>query len=183
MNADCFIAARVSLEAKQQLRTLAAHQHLSESAVLKRLLEGTLNIAQNPQVSVNARPPRSSRAARVYVRLLPADRQLLAERATARGVAPGTYLAVLARSHLRDLSPLPASELLAVRAAVAELGAIGRNLNQIARALNQSSAAAPPSLQALAAVLRACEAVHRRTKGLITANLLSWKIGYRQAHE
>jgi len=87
------------------------------------------------------------------VRLHPADRQLLAERAAARDIAAATYLAVLARSHLRDLAPLPASEPLAVSAAVAELGAIGRNLNQIARALNQGSAAAPPSLQALAAVL------------------------------
>jgi hypothetical protein len=48
-----------------------------------------------------------------------------------------TYLAVLARSHLRHLCPLPEPERKAFERGVAELAAIGRNINQIARWLNQ----------------------------------------------
>ena len=48
-----------------------------------------------------------------------------------------TYVSVLVRSHLRNLTPLPKEELTALKRSVAELGAIGRNLNQIARGANQ----------------------------------------------
>jgi hypothetical protein len=47
-------------------------------------------------------------------------------------MAAATYMSVLARAHLRNLPPLPQDELLALKHTVAELGAIGRNLNQIA---------------------------------------------------
>jgi hypothetical protein len=62
---------------------------------------------------------------------------LLCERATARGMRSATYVSVLVRSHLRNLTPLPKEELTALKRSVADLGAIGRNLNQIARAANQ----------------------------------------------
>jgi hypothetical protein len=51
-------------------------------------------------------------------------------------MAPATYASVLTRVHLRSLAPLPREELLALKRTVAELWAIGRNLNQIARAAN-----------------------------------------------
>jgi hypothetical protein len=87
---------------------------------------------------------RALRDVRLYVRLDPNDRLLLNERAVARGMLVATYVAVLVRSHLRNLSPLPKHELMALRSAVAKFGAIGRNLNQIARAMNQGGRAAGP---------------------------------------
>jgi hypothetical protein len=36
---------------------------------------------------------------------------------------------VLVRSHLRHLAPVPEDELLVLERSIAELGAIGRNLN------------------------------------------------------
>ena len=56
----------------------------------------------------------------------------------------GTYLAVLARSHLRNLAPLPEAERKAFERGVADLSAIGRNLNQIARHLNRGGVLAGP---------------------------------------
>src|SRR2546430_13347000 len=41
-------------------------------------------------------------------------------------------------------SPLPKDELAALKHAVGELGAVGRNLNQIARAVNQGARVAGP---------------------------------------
>ena len=74
------------------------------------------------------------RTARLMIRLRADDQILLRERAAARGMAPATYVSVLTRAHLRSLAPLPKEELPGLKRAVAELGSIGRNLNQIARA-------------------------------------------------
>jgi cell wall assembly regulator SMI1 len=78
----------------------------------------------------------ASRDARLYVRLPPDDRALLAEHAGRRGLASATYVSVLVWSHLRRLAPLRKEELAALNHSVAELGAIGRTLNQIARVAN-----------------------------------------------
>ena len=88
-----------------------------------------------------------SRDARLSVRLAPEDRILLSDRATARGMPSATYVSVLVRSHLRNLAPLPKEELLALKRSVAELGAIGRNLNQIARAANQGGKPTGPAVK------------------------------------
>lgn len=63
----------------------------------------------------------------LYVRLRKEDRLLLHERAAARGMAAATYASVLVRAHLRSLAPMPKYELVALKQAVSELSAIGRN--------------------------------------------------------
>jgi hypothetical protein len=129
MVASHFIAARVSSEMKARLKALAEQRQLSESAFLKRLLELTLDGAAEPKLDSLVGARRVARAARLYLRLRPEDQLLLAERASARGMAAATYVSVLVRAHLRCLTPLPKDELLAFRRSIAELGAIGRNLN------------------------------------------------------
>ena len=68
---------------------------------------------------------------------------MLADRAAARGMASGTYVSVLVRSHLRRIVPIPNDEMAALKKAIAELTSIGRNLNQIARANHQGRAITP----------------------------------------
>jgi hypothetical protein len=63
------------------------------------------------------------RDARLSVRLAPEDRILLSGRAAARGMPSATYVSVLVRSHLRNLTPLPKEELSVLKRSVAELGA------------------------------------------------------------
>jgi hypothetical protein len=117
----------------------------------------------------------------LYVGLRPDDQLLLAERAAARGMAAATYVSVLVRAHLRSLVPLPQEELLALKRSVAELGAIGRNLNQIARAANQGAAGAVLGLERAFMMLKVCEAMRDRVKALIKANTISWQVGYAQS--
>ena len=74
---------------------------------------------------------------KISVRLRTDDLLLLRERAKARAMPTSTYVSLLIRSHLRALTPLPTAELDALKRSVAEISAIGRNLNQIARAVNQ----------------------------------------------
>jgi hypothetical protein len=117
---------------------------------------------------------------RVCIRLRPDDRLLLRERALARGMPSATYVSVLLRAHLRNLAPLPKEELVALKRGVAELGAIGRNLNQIVRAANSGGRVVGPTREDLRAILKACEAMRDNVKGLIRANVKAWDVGYAE---
>jgi len=92
-------------------------------------------------------------------------------------MASATYASVLLRSHLRSLAPLPKDELGALKRAVSELGAIGRNLNQIARAANQGARVGGIGQDEFRAILKICEALRGHTKSLIKANAASWSSG------
>src|SRR5580658_8848818 len=102
MTADAFIQCRVTPEIKALVRTLAQRDHITESALIKQLLEVVLR----PSAAAGLSRPEARRAPRdmrLYVRLDPSDRLLLNERAAARGMPAATYVAVLVRSHLRNL--------------------------------------------------------------------------------
>ena len=169
------------------VQSIAQRQQLSESAWLRCLLEHTLKSAgattnKLGDSAVPEPPEPIARGARLYVRLRPDDQLLLRERATARGMAAATYASVLLRAHLRNLAPLPKDELIALRRSMAELRAIGRNLNQIARAANQGARVNGPSREDLLAVLRACEGLRVHTKALLQNNIQSWEVGHAEAH-
>ena len=126
MNADQFIVARVSSETKAQLHALAERQQLSESALLRRLVELVLlKAGLSPIITETPSGARSRRNARLMIRLRTDDQILLRERAAARGMVPATYVSVLTRAHLRLLAPLPKEELLALKRTIGELGSIG----------------------------------------------------------
>ena len=57
-----------------------------------------------------------------------------------------------------------------MKSAVAELGAIGRNLNQIARAMNQGQRVAGPGREELRAMLQVGGALRDHVKSLLAAN-------------
>jgi len=181
VNADQFIAARVSSETKARLRALAEQQHLTESGLLKHFVELMLQAGSPSDASPTARADEPApRGTRLTIRLRPDDRMLLRERAAARGMAPATYVSVLTRAHLRSLAPIPKEELLALKRAIAGLGVVGRNLNQIARAANRAEPVNGPSRTDLTGMLRICEALRDHVRALLTANLRSWEQGYAE---
>ena len=176
------IATWVSRETKERFATAAARQGLSESALLKRLVEQMLASAEVHAVieSVAAPDPRD---ARLTVRLVPEDRALLHERAIARCMPAATYVSVLVRSHLRRMAPLPDRELSSLQASVRELAAVCRNLNTMSRLLQEDARQAVPGRQEVLAMLRICEALRDHFRALIKANLISWDIGHAgQSH-
>ena len=91
---------------------------------------------------------------------------------------PATYVAVLTRSHLRCLAPLPKDEMQALRRSIGELAAIGRNLNQIAKAANDGGRLPSSAREEFRAMLKVCEALRDNTKGLLKANVTSWESGH-----
>ena len=178
MNADQFIVARVSSATKARLRTLAERQQISESALLRRLVELVLLKASlSPIIKEIPTGARPRRTARLMIRLRSDDQILLRDRAAARGMAAATYVSVLTRAHLRCLAPLPKKELLVLKRAIGELGRIGRNLNQIAHAANQGQLVTSPGRSDLEAILRVCGALRDSVKRVLVANLKSWEQG------
>ena len=169
----------VTRETKEHFAAVARHQGLSDSALLKRLVDLMLRSTDPVLYDTSIRAQsEGARSTRLTVRLRPDDESLLRARAAARGMAPATYLSVLTRAHLRSLAPLPKEELQALKRSVSELGSMGRNLNQIARAANQGDRTAGPGREDLRAMLRICEALRDHVKELIAANLKSWERGH-----
>jgi Bacterial mobilisation protein (MobC) len=78
---------------------------------------------------------------------------------------------------------VPSAELDALKQAVAEISAIGRNLNQIARALNQGEYPSGPNKTDLYAMLRGCMGLRDAVKAFISANLKSWAAGYEKTSD
>src|ERR1700683_3705418 len=180
MAAPPFVAARVTPEMKTLLRVLAEREQITESALVRQLLEVVLRVSAKEGFPKLDALEKVSRDARLSVRLAQENRILLSDRSRSRGMPSATYVSVLLRSHLHNLAPLPKEELLALKRSVAELGAIGRNLNQIARAGNQGAKPAGPGRDDLKAMLRVAEGLRDHVKALLRANQLSWEKGHAE---
>lgn len=189
MSCTEIVKARVTAETKRDIADAAAREMLPESAWLKRLIVREIRAACDPEVRAGA-PRRSDSMRRhnrhadspcdrpILVRLRPDDRLLLDARAETRGMRPATYVAVLTRSHLRRLAPLPKDELVALRRSIGELAAIGRNINQIAKAAHDGARLPSSAREEFRAMLKVCEALRDNTKALLKANLISWESGH-----
>ena len=93
-------------------------------------------------------------------------------------MSSATYLAYLARCHLRGAAPLPRAEYTLLKQSVEQLAAVGRNLNQIARAMNHSDRPAAPGRAEVAAILKLSESLRDHFIGLLDANDRSWRTGH-----
>ena len=182
MAGSTHLSTWISAEAKQRFAAAAARQGLSESALLKRLVEQMLASAGTDDLS-DPIAPVDLRDARVTVRLVPEDRALLRERAAARTMPAATYVSVLVRAHLRGLRPLPDRELSSLQASIRELAAIGRHLNAMARLLAQDTRQAAPGRREVEAMFKVATGLRDHFHALIKANRVSWEIGHAEQSE
>jgi len=180
MAADALVRCRVSSETKAFLQSIAAREQITESALVRQVLVTLARTSATESPAIGKPDETGLRAERLSIRLGPDDRRLLRDRAGTRGMPSATYVAVLVRSHLRKLTPLPVAELDALKRSVAELGAVGRNLNQIARALNIGGRSNGPGRQDLEAMLKIAVALRDHIRALLKANETSWERGYGQ---
>jgi Bacterial mobilisation protein (MobC) len=186
------IKTRVSPDTKARVNDAAQRQLLTESVWLRRAVDAALRstpVSEDTLIDragIGPSPERPSlghRSARtrICIRIRHSDRLILRERAEARGMPAATYIAVLVRAHLRTLAPLPSEEVAALKRSVAELSAIGRNLNQIARVAHQTGRITGPNRDDLRSMLKVCEAMREHVKELVRANRATWESGYAQA--
>jgi len=177
---DAFIACRVDPETKARVRALAAREGIAESALIKQVLDVVLR-GSRPEAMVAPEPlENSSGGTRFNVRLGPHISRLLGERAKGRGMPSATYIASLVRAHFLDAAPLPQAEYLALKQAVIELSAVGRNLNQIARAMKRGGTPPAPGALDVRTMLKVAEALRDHIKALVSANARAWGTGHVQ---
>ena len=174
-----------------QAKAAADREFLSEAAWLKRLVLREIRAAEAvvgsqgessgaedaPQPVAESRHSRG-RAKPMLVRLRDEDKLLLDARSEARGMRPATYAAVLLRAHLRELTPLPKEELLALKRSIAMLASIGRNINELVKVANQGGRVPDSGRAEFPAMLKICVALRDHTKGLLKANESSWGRGH-----
>jgi len=178
MTEFALIACRVTSETKARVRRLAERDGITESALLRQLLDVVLRTANIDESPAMAPADKVNRRGRVNVRLEPEDWRLLRERAKARGMASATYLSYLARSHLRGAAPLPKAEYTLLQQSVEQLATVGRNLNQIARAMNQGERGAATGRNEVLTMIKVAEGLRDHFKGLLDANNRSWSSGH-----
>lgn len=182
MNSSTHLSTWVTTETKQRFAVLAREFGLSESALLKRSVTLMLLGTNATGAALPVLPERVPRDLRLSVRLRPDDHRLLGERARSRAMPPATYASLALRAHLRALAPLPERELSELKRAVAELGAIGRNLNQMARLANQTGHVSGPNAADLRALLRALEGLRDYIKSLVRTNKASWETDHAETN-
>jgi hypothetical protein len=178
MSEFALIGCRVTSETKARVRRLAERDGITESALLRQLLDVVLRTAGPIEPPALAPAKKISRDARVNVRLEPEDWRLLRERAKARRMPSATYLSYLARAHLRGAAPLPKAEYTLLKQSIEQLASVGRNLNQIARAMNQGGRPTGPGQAELAAMLKVSGALRDHFRALLDANDRSWRTGH-----
>jgi hypothetical protein len=172
MPATSFVQCRVDAEFKARVRELAVRQNLSESELVKHLL--SVALAGNASALFSRDAPAGPRG-RLHVRIYPDDRLLLVARAATRGMAPASYVAVLIRAHLRSLAPLPKDELTVLKRCVADLGLVSRSLDRMIQNDGRGTAQVREGLRAM---LKLSQGMRDHVKGLLLANLESWRAGY-----
>lgn len=67
---------------------------------------------------------------------------------------------------------------MALKRSVAELNALGRNVNQLVRLAHQGANSAGWSQRELLLTIQVCEAMRGHIKDLVKANTHSWRIGH-----
>ena len=180
MSVDALVRCRGSAETKTLLQSIAAREQVTESALVRQVLETLVRTSATESPAIRESEDTELRAERMSIRLSPDDRLLLHDRATARGMPSATYVAVLVRSHLRKVTPLPTEELAALKRSIAALGSIGRNLNQIATALNAGGRLEGPDRQHVELMLKIAVGLRDHVKALLIANETSWERGYAE---
>ncbi len=169
------VSARTSPEKKAKFAALAASRGMSESALLTLLMDAVLEQNELPANAAEAETDAATE--RVSLRLRSGDRRRVDARAAARNMRPATYLVALIRAHVSRDAPLPTVELDALKAAVGQLSAVGRNLHQLAQARHAATAANGNVVRALHETVARVEDVRRHVADLVRGNLMSWEAG------
>ncbi|CAN7776462.1 hypothetical protein LJR175_007820 [Variovorax sp. LjRoot175] len=175
------IGTRVSSDTRARFAALAARHQLSESGLLAKLVDEVLKDNSSvPRGSSEQRIARDSTVEgvaeeRITLRLRNGDRTLAAQRAGARGMKIGSYLALLIHNHVRGSAVLPPNELDLIKANGAQLAALGRQLRVFGMPNTLAEPAASELRDAIALARREIDAAREATAAVVRRNLISWE--------
>jgi len=169
------ITARPSAAEKARFARLADAAGMSESALALKAIRAVLDPDGETLRRSAAAAERGPSTDRITIRLRPGDGAAIAGRAAQRGMKASTYLAALARAHLRANPPLPASELAALKQNIIVLAGLGRLLVETSRNPALGGAEREDLRQQLSRTRAAVAALEQHTHDLARAALISWE--------
>jgi hypothetical protein len=169
------ITARPCAAEKARFARLADAAGMSESALALMAIRAVLDPDGKTSQEAVAAAERETSTDRITIRLRPGDGAAIARRAAQRGMKASTYLAALARAHLRENPPLPASELAALKQSIIVLAALGRVLVETSRNPALVGTEREDLRQQLSRTRTAVAALERHTHDLARAALISWE--------
>ena len=101
MEQNVHLTTWISLSTRERFALVARAQGVSESALLRRLVESSLLAVAGNDGQVLAQPETVGSSGRISVRLRADDLMLLRERAAARRLPTSTYVSYLVRGEVR----------------------------------------------------------------------------------
>ena len=132
---------RCSADAKRQFQALASAQGLTESMLLRRMMAAVLQQYGGTASDLprsETRGGKDGKSSRLMLRLRPSEIQAIRALAEPEGYSAQAWIVRQLRHRLEDAVPFAKEELDALRDAIRELAAIGRNLNSLLHVLHRS---------------------------------------------
>jgi hypothetical protein len=169
---DPLITTRASPQTKARFARLAASRGLTESCLLRLLIETVLD--HNPPAEATDFTEDES-CERISLRLRPRDRALLDARAMTRGMKTASYAVMLIRAHVRQQAPMPAAEVEALKVAVSHLTALRRELQVSAHSIGSEVVGDIDLMRLLRETAAQVDNVRQCIADLVRTNLKSWE--------
>lgn len=129
------IAAQCSESTKLRFRALAEREGLSESALLRKMVERVLAGNGKPSDLERFAGPRRGYTGQLRLRLRRKEIAAIRAFAEPAGQSAQGWVVAQLRHRLEGAVPFAREELAVMRDAVREIGSVGRNLNTITRHL------------------------------------------------
>ena len=178
------ISMRLPPDVKARFAALAARHQLTESGLLAKLIDEVLRsnaagvAASGLVADASDATMDAASGDRITLRLRHGDRTRAAERAGARGMRTGTYLALLIHNHVWASDVLPPRELDLIKVLGAQLAALGRQLRMFDMPNTWAEPAASELRDLLAHVRHEVGMAHEASAAVVRRNLMSWEVGH-----
>lgn len=160
------IAAQCSESTKQRFRALAERHGVSESALLRKMVDQVLASNEKPS-DLERFGPRAGYTGQLRLRLRRKEVAAIRALAKSAGQSAQGWVVAQLRHRLEGAVPFAPAELDVMRDAIREIGALGRNLNTITRHLMRTDQLLVGQLE-LDALAKAVERIRREMIATLT---------------
>lgn len=161
------IAAQCSESTKSRFRALAERHGMSESALLRQMIDQVLAGNEKPSDLERFGGIRGGHTGQLRLRLRPKEIAAIRALAKPAGQSAQGWVVAQLRQRLEGAVPFAREELAAMHDAVREIGSVGRNLNSITRHLLRTGQLLADQLE-LGALSKAVECIRREMIATLT---------------
>jgi len=170
------LIVRVTPETKSRLSTIARGAGLTESHVIRKMIEDELGRTKEHRVAEHVPIADGSRRKQITLTVPTFIADLAVERSKQKGMSLSRWIACLIQSHVYQPPVLTTTELRILNESNRQIRAMGSNINQIARSFNSMNIDLR-KLKDFYLVEKVLKENLEVIRGLIRAANQSWGIG------